>query len=246
MIIDAHVHLKHGDAEKTEYSPEEIIRAMDEAGIDRSVVFAMSCPTGQSIEMALEAARAYPDRLIPFAYALPEAGKDIAAELARAIDQLGFRGIKIHRGQCSLGREEIDPVLRLAAAKKVPCLVDFTGRDQDLERMANAVPEACIIAAHFGQYLCKEAAVLDLFIETASRHPRILLDTSGVILKGKIREGVECLGAERVIFGSDGPAPKSDPAKTACDSLKRLKLEGLGDGEESLVLGGNIGALLKI
>lgn len=40
-------------------------------GIDKSVVFAMSTTTRCSIEMALEAVRKYPDRLIPFVYALP-------------------------------------------------------------------------------------------------------------------------------------------------------------------------------
>ena len=45
MIIDSHVHLKHGDAQKTEYSAETIVKTMDAVGIDQSVVFAMSTTT---------------------------------------------------------------------------------------------------------------------------------------------------------------------------------------------------------
>ncbi len=39
MVIDSHVHLKHGDAQGTEYSPEVIMQTMDKVGIDLSVVF---------------------------------------------------------------------------------------------------------------------------------------------------------------------------------------------------------------
>ena len=42
MIIDSHVHLKHGDAKRTEYSPKTIVKIMNEVGIDKSIVFAMS------------------------------------------------------------------------------------------------------------------------------------------------------------------------------------------------------------
>jgi len=52
MIIDSHVHLKHGDAQRTEYSAEAIVRTMDAVGIDQSIVFAMSTTTRRSIEMA--------------------------------------------------------------------------------------------------------------------------------------------------------------------------------------------------
>lgn len=55
MIIDSHVHLKHGDAQKTEYRAEEIVRTMDAVGIQKSVVFAMSTTTQRSIEMVQRA-----------------------------------------------------------------------------------------------------------------------------------------------------------------------------------------------
>src|SRR5262245_55609958 len=71
MVIDSHVHLKHGDAAKTEFPARTIVEIMDKAGIDRSIVFAMSTTTKRSIEMAERAAAEYPDRLIPYAYALP-------------------------------------------------------------------------------------------------------------------------------------------------------------------------------
>jgi hypothetical protein len=65
VIYDSHVHLKHGDVAATEYSAEAIIQTMDAAGIEKSVVFAMSTTTRRSIEMAQEAIARFPGRLIP-------------------------------------------------------------------------------------------------------------------------------------------------------------------------------------
>ena len=69
MICDSHCHLKHGNREKTEYSADVIVEVMDEAGIDKTVLFAMSTTSDRAIEMTREAAKAFPDRLIPYAYA---------------------------------------------------------------------------------------------------------------------------------------------------------------------------------
>ena len=71
MICDSHCHLKHGNREKTEYSADVIVEVMDEAGIDKTVLFAMSTTSDRAIEMTREAAKGFPDRLIPYAYAIP-------------------------------------------------------------------------------------------------------------------------------------------------------------------------------
>jgi predicted TIM-barrel fold metal-dependent hydrolase len=145
MIIDSHVHLKHGDAAKTEYSADKIVDTMDAVGIDRSVVFAMSTTTRRSIEMALDAVRRDPQRLIPYAYALPSYKRPVIEELEHALSELGFRGIKIHAGECSLEGYVIDPVLALAARHGVPCLIDCSGRAGAIERMAREHP-GCTLA----------------------------------------------------------------------------------------------------
>jgi len=246
MVIDSHVHLRHGDSERNEYTPEVIVQVMDAVGIDRSVVFAMCCSTPRSIEMAHAAARAFPDRLIPYAYALPEPGRSIVPDIEDAVTQLGFRGIKIHRGECDLADPALDPVLRFAAERRVPCVVDFLGLLPDLERMASGFPGLDIIVAHLGKYLCEDGELIDRFIETAGRFPRVCMDTSGVILPGKIREAVRRLGASRIVFGSDGPGPRSDPARVVRSALATVRKEGLSRDEETAILGGNIAGFLKL
>ena len=125
-MIDVHVHLRHGDAEHSEYAPETVVQVMDAVGIERSVVFAMSCSTRRSIEMARAAARGFPGRLIPFAYVLPGAEGSVAPDLAQAVTREGVRGFKIHAGECDLADPGMDDVtLRIFAASVAAHLALF-------------------------------------------------------------------------------------------------------------------------
>ena len=135
-IIDCHVHLKHGDAARTEWSAESIVELMDKVGIGRAIVFAMSTTTVRSIEMDKAAAEKYPERLIPFVYALPSYERPVLKDIETAIVKHGFRGIKIHAGECRLAEYIIDPVLRLASLFPVPCLVDVAGNASVARRLA--------------------------------------------------------------------------------------------------------------
>ena len=221
MIVDAHVHLKHGDIRRTEYSPEVIVETMDRVGIDKSVVFAMSTTTKRSIEMALEAVRKYPDRLIPFVYALPNY-------------------------ECTLAEYVTDPVIALAERLGVPCLIDCMGRFWDIERMAKCFPEAKLIVAHLGRYLCEDEVLIDRFIELALKYRNIFLDVSGVALTHKIREAVSKVGSDRVIFGTDGPHEAPDTVGFAKKELDKIRALNLDPEDEEAVLGGTIARLLRI
>ena len=246
MLIDSHVHLKHGDAEKTEYTADEIVRTMDAVGIDRSVVFAMSTTTRRSIEMALDAVRQYPRRLIPYAYALPNYERPVIRELERALGELGFCGFKIHVGECSLAEYVIDPVLALAARQGALCLVDCRGQLWAVERMARDHPRCTLIVAHLGKYLCEDEALIDRCIGLAEQYPNIVLDLSGVVLPLKIVDAVARVGAGRCVFGTDGPHLAPDTAGYARAALDQIRGLGLDPEDERAILGGTIGALLGI
>jgi predicted TIM-barrel fold metal-dependent hydrolase len=246
MIIDSHVHLKHGDAQKTEYSAAAIVQTMDGAGIDRSVVFAMSTTTRRSIEMAQEAVAQYPQRLIPYAYALPSYERATLDELDQAITEFGFRGIKIHAGECSLSEYIVDPVIELAGRRDVPCLIDCLGRDWPIARMARKYPRARIIVAHLGKYLCEDEALIDRFIQLAERHDGLLLDLSGVVLPHKILEAVARVGSDRLLFGTDGPHEAPDTVGFARAALDQIHGLDLAPADESAILGGTISRLLNI
>ncbi|MCD6289199.1 MAG: amidohydrolase [Anaerolineae bacterium] len=246
MIIDSHVHLKHGDRLRTEYTAEAIVQVMDEVGIDKSVVFAMSTTTQHSIEMAQEAVEQFPDRLIPYVYALPSYEYPALERIEWAISELGFKGIKIHLGECSLAEYVIDPVIDLAGRLKAPCLIDCMGRYDMIERMAKAFPDTKLIIAHMGRYLCTDESLIDRFIDLAQANPNIFLDVSGVVISWKIQDAVRRLGAGRVIFGTDGPHKKPDLATYARLELAKVKMLDLNPADEEMVLGGAIARLLGI
>jgi predicted TIM-barrel fold metal-dependent hydrolase len=245
-IIDSHVHLKHGDAAKTEYSAEAIVEVMDRAGIDKSVVFAMSTTTERSIAMAERAVAKYPDRLIPYAYALPNYERPVIKDLEAALTAGLFRGIKIHAGECTLADYVIDPVLKLAGRLGVPCLIDAVGRDAVAKRLAQAFPETTIIFAHMGRYKTNDPKLVDAFIQIAAEHDKVLLDLSGVDLVPKIAEAVKKVGAGKLVWGTDGPHPDPDLVTYARTNLEKVTQSPISPEEKEQILGGNIARLLKL
>lgn len=246
LIVDSHVHLKHGDVNKTEYSAETIIYTMDAVGIDISVVFAMSTSTKRSIEMALEACRKFPGRLIPYVYAIPSFKRPVNEEIREAVVRLGFKGVKIHAGEYTIAEYVVDPVVELAEELEVPCLIDCVGRISDVERMAEKFPKAKIIVAHFGKYLSTDEKLIDRFINLASTHGNIYLDASGVVLTHKIREAVRRMGSNRIVFGTDGPHEEPDTVSFAKKELEKIKTLKLNPTDEENILGKNILRILKI
>jgi hypothetical protein len=246
MIIDSHVHLKHGDAQGTEYSPETIIKTMDAVGIDKSVVFAISTTTKKSIEMAQEAVGKFPDRLIPYVNVDPSYEKSILEEINEAVSNLGFRGMKIHLGYGVPSEELISPFLLFAAESGAPCLIDCVGRYDVVEKMAENFSAAKIIVAHLGKYLCKNEALIDRFIDMAENYSNIFLDVSGVVIPQKIAEAVNRIGSSRVIFGTDGPHESPDTIGFAKAELDKIRKLSLNPNDEATVLGGAIAELLGI
>ena len=244
IVVDSHAHLKHGDAARTEYTPEAIVRTMDAAGIQKSVVFAMSTTTKRSIEMAEAAVKQYPDRLIPYVYALPNYERPVLREIEEAVAARGFRGIKIHVGECTLADYVIDPVLKLAGKRGVACLIDLGGRYADAQRMLEAFPETTIIIAHMGRYLSTDGRLIDQFINLAEKNHNCLLDVSGVVLLAKVEEAARQLGAHRLLWGTDGPHPKPDTGTFAREELDKIRQLNLSEAEKADILGNNILKLL--
>lgn len=245
-IIDCHVHLKHGDAARTEWSADAIVEIMDLVGIQRSVVFAMSTTTARSIEMARDAVQKYPDRLVPFLYALPSYERPVLKEIETAISEQGFRGIKIHAGECTLAEYIIDPVLRLAGSFPVPCLIDCAGNATVAARMAEAFPGTPLLYAHMGRYLSTDPQLLEQFIRMAEKHENVFLDLSAVALVYKMEEAAQRLGARRLVWGTDGPYKNPDVASYARSELDKVRQLKLSDADKDLILGGNIARLVNL
>ena len=159
-FIDAHVHLNEPDA---------WIRLMDAAGIGRAIIF-----RGRSIDNGglIEAARRWPDRLIPFLSVSPEhrefrdawAADDL--RLVTIVDSLlrtgGFRGIGeisvSHFPGAGFPEADFSPhgrvmrgILEVARRHRVPVTVHVeVTRLRELEALLAEFRDVTIIWAHGG------------------------------------------------------------------------------------------------
>jgi predicted TIM-barrel fold metal-dependent hydrolase len=242
MIVDCHVHCKGGDLYRRAFSADEILRTMDEAGVDRSVVFAMCLPSVESQEMTQAVCAAAPDRLIPFAHVLPEEGPLATVELTRAIAERGFRGLKLHLGEMTpgLGTADVvaylEPVTRECGDLGVPCLIDVGGRHEVIEALCENCAGTSLIVAHLGA--SSGETVIDRFIGLAATKGNVYLDTSYCHVPWKIGDAIRRAGAHKIVWGSDGPL--IHPAI----ELKKLEVLHLPPTEWTAVTSGNILRLL--
>lgn len=239
MIIDAHSHLKHGDAFFREVPAAEIIAGMDEAGIDRACVFVVRLPAYLSSEHTRKAVAAC-DRLIPFAHLLVEEGVAAHQELDRAIGVLGFKGLKLHCGEVrgEVTPELFIPFLEQAAGYQLPIIFDAVNRPEFTEACARAVPEARLIVAHLGSG--NDQFMNDRFIDLAYRNGNVWLDLSYCNSPWKIADAFRVLGPDKLIWGSDGGGSYYPPI------IELTKTRAYIRDEEALkrILGGNIARLL--
>lgn len=78
----------------------DIIRDMDQAGIDKACIVAMDLSTHYGVELVTNEdvsrmASQHPDRLIPFASVDPSMGRLAVDRLVHAVEELGCRGLKL-------------------------------------------------------------------------------------------------------------------------------------------------------
>jgi len=236
MIVDCHMHVKGGDLYRREFSADFIVRRLDEAGIGTAVAFSICLGSRESNDLTYREAQKFPDRLIGFAHVNPEEGDLTVEELGRAVKGLNFKGVKVHFGEFAFSKEIFLPVMDEIARLKVPCLIDCKEQYAVMGELADAYPEAKIIIAHLGSH--NNEKLVDRFIGLAKRKENVFLDSSWSDVPWKIGDAVTIAGAEKVLFGSDGPLlhPLIELTKVKVLKLKRR--------EEELILGGNILNLL--
>ncbi len=172
--------------------------------------------------------------------AMDAAGVDSAAVMTLTdLPGLNPQGLELIADACASHPGRLHGFLRLAGELGVPTL--FHCGDEPMStplsiaEAAAACPDSTIVLGHMGGYFHVDEA-----IDVAEQHPNLILETSAMPYPDKIRTAVERIGAERVVFGSDGPV--SSP------SLERQKvvIADLGGPAAALVLGGNAAVLLGL
>ncbi len=279
MIIDFHTHIFskkiRGSREKYFFSEpafkllyrspksklvgtSEIIRSMDEQGVDKSVVFGFPWKNSDTFrkenDYILDAVERYPDRLIGFC-CLDPFSKFAINEVMRCLEQ-GLSGI----GELAFYESGIDdtalnklaPLLEICRKKDFPALIHtnepvghiYPGKTPNtlsqIYRLVKRFPENKIVLAHWGggiflyNILKKEVkeSLKNVYFDTAA---------SPFLYDPEIYQlAIKLAGSDKILFGSDFPLIK--PARY----LDEMKKAGLSKAEMENTCGKNAADLLKL
>src|SRR6266404_1521766 len=230
MIIDCHCHAGKGDRMtapwNTDAPIEPHLRRARAAGIDKTIVFPLfHSDYAEANGQLARLVERYRGWLIGFAFihAARDAGR-VFGMVQRAVTCWGFRGIKVH------GHE--------ARAFRLPLLYDVAGQAHVMDMLAPQYPDVNFIIPHLGSF-ADDWRVHQQVVDLMVRFPNVYGDTSGVRRFDYIVQAVDRAGAQKLLFGSDGPwlHPGLE--------LHKIRLLQLPPDEEALILGGNALRLLR-
>jgi predicted TIM-barrel fold metal-dependent hydrolase len=235
MIIDCHCHAGPGDGltgpwDTTAPLGPYLARARA-AGIGGTVFFAVfhSDYAVANRAVAQIVAQAPQQRMgFVFVHAERDRGR-IESLVAEGVERHGFRGIKVHRHDARITGE----VCAVAQRYRLPVLYDVMGESSTVELLATEFPDVDFIVPHLGSFGDDWRAQMAL-IDPLVRYPNIHTDSSGVRRFDVLLEAVRRAGAEKLLFGSDGPwlHPGIE--------LHKIRMLGLPPSSSKLVLGENL------
>lgn len=234
MRIDAHVHIAVKEDENPMSKPENVIRAMDENGIDKIVCFTFGTGLDDQKRLA-EAIAPYRDRMIPLGYVGPRE-KDCAEQTRYCLEELGFQGLKLHpyvSNFCVADIVMLRPIFEILEDKRSYAVIhcaseDFRNHPSMFERLGNSFPNVLIQMAHMGEVMSTKYAV-----DVAKRVPNIYLDTAICSYAAVNRALKNC--PDKVFMGCDYPFYKFEmeiqkQLLVAKDTQEKEKIENIMGG----------------
>jgi len=279
MIIDCHTHIfpdevrrnrgkysqkdiAFGEIYKDERAKmvgvEELIRSMDEGGIDKAVVcgFPWSdsalCSAGN--DYILEGMRRFPERIIGFGCIQPNHGDEAIEETKRCIG-LGMKGIgELASYPLTTPSYDIDslrPICEILEEAGLPLMLhtnEMVGHSyrgkcntplKSIYDFIRTFPRVQMLLAHWGGGFF----FYELMPEVAKAAEKTWYDTaaSPFLYRRTIYSvAVTIVGADRILFGSDYPL--IPPRRY----IEEMEESGLGEEERRKILGQNIKNLLKL
>jgi len=225
-------------------SIDQLIRDMDEVGIEKSVILGQDSSHTKSVPFKNYTVRneylkklndSYPDRLIPFAGVDPNEGAGALAKLRAAVEGMGFKGLKLHPSVNSvyINDERIYMLCEYCQERGIPvlfhtgttvlgnCEIKYS-KPEFVDELAIQFPELIIIMAHFGWPWHEVAMALAL------RHKNVYLDISGWKPKYIPESVIRYMNgplADKFLFGTDYPMIRQKEWKTDFEKSLKLKLK---------------------
>jgi predicted TIM-barrel fold metal-dependent hydrolase len=235
---------------------EELIAAMDEAGIDLSVVLNIGWVSHElcvkTNDYILDSVLRYPTRLVGFCAIQPRAGDAAIAELERCA-KAGAKGIGELRSDVQgfdlTDRRTMKPVVEAALKHNLIFLThssepvghDYFGKGSItpdiLYSFIRAFPNLKVVCAHWGGGLLFYA----LMPEVGKALANVLFDTAATVFlyKPEIFEQVSrIIGSDRILFGTDYPLMHQNRVLAQVQSARlpaKDKAKILGDNAQKML-----------
>ena len=216
MIIDGdtHISLKGG-----KFALEVHLETMELAGVDKTLVWLSPWDyVGKEIaehnKYIYEAAKAYPEKILPFGWTDPTIGVEYAKKIVRlCAEDYGFYGIKMNGAQNNYYID--DPKIALPVAEEIArtgkMIAFHIGPDAYEQthpwramKIAKMFPETKILMVHMGM---TDKKMVRAVIEIAEECPNMTLIASATWDREAL-QAIKALGVSRVCFGSDNPFRK--------------------------------------
>lgn len=238
MILDAHVHLGPSGEWLPYLDPERdaetVLAAMDDADVDKAIIFSNPVVGDRYPEMndiILEAVEEYPDRFIGFGRVDPRRGNEAIEELKRC-DDMGLVGIKLH-----------------------PFVETYRPDHPNFEKLFDAIHERdMIILTHTGQGFASAGLMKKVLedredmkvilghlnegcISAAEKYDNVYVDTSGT--RVYMLEYACSEIPDKIVFGSDHPYLNYKVQKTVVEAAD------ISDSRKDKIFSDNLKGLLS-
>jgi predicted TIM-barrel fold metal-dependent hydrolase len=249
QIWDVHCHLTSLAGETAEERMTQLVKFADRLGIDRvmlSLGFAIEhdpspAQLREENDQVLRALRRWPDRALGFVYLSPNQLDFSLQEFDRCVRDGPMVGIKLLTAKrCSA--PELDPIVERALAMKAPILqhtwLKIDGNEPgestpyDVVELARRHPQLSIIDGHSG-------GDWERGIRIVRATPNVSICLAGFDpTSGVVEMGVRELGAERLLYGSDGGG------RSFASQLAKVMGAEIPETARRLILGENLRRML--
>jgi hypothetical protein len=231
--------------ENVEWPVAVTLAAMDEGGVDRSLISAWEGPRGSLISNDEVAAfvGAAPDRLVGVGSVDISRPRDAVREIRRSVRELGFKAIRVLPWLWELPptHARFYPVFSECCELGVPfCTqVGHTGPLMPsevgrpipyIDQVAIDFPDLVIVCGHIGYPWTEE------MIAVTTKHANVYIDTSAYTVRRyppQLVAYIRAHGAAKVLFGTNWPMI---PPRKALEGLDELALAA---ATRTAFLGGN-------
>jgi predicted TIM-barrel fold metal-dependent hydrolase len=265
MIVDLNAFIGRWPFGPLGYeTPEDILRLLDRAGIDRAAISSLNSVFYYDVEIGNrevgDACLRYPDRLIPFVVVNPHLLRWME-HLCECVERYGAKGIKLHpdyhKYSLATGRqvsEAIPSLMEQAARLNLPiylqtslfdmrhhpgyCLV-WEAPMSDIGQAIERYPENRFIVSGGRWFGSRVRELLKQLGRDGPRNFSIATDGIGGTWEG-LKGLVDQIGSARIVFSSRTPILYSEASRDMIEQSE-ITLE-----DKVNIFGGNANRLLKL